>query len=233
MVRIVDDQVVLSVDSSGELLHRRGYRQSVTAAPLRETLAAGVLRLLNWNGKEALADPMCGSGSFLLEGALLARHQAPGLKRSFAFMNWPGYREGLWTLLCDEAQRETVGIEAAISGADENPEVITATKDNCLRSGVADQVVIEQRSLSEQPVRDGQGLVVCNPPYGKRLSLGDNPEHYYAELGKQLKRAYPDWRLAILCPDPALVRATGLPFKQIANLDNGGLAVGLFLVGRR
>ncbi len=234
LVRIVDDQVVISIDSSGELLHRRGYRQSVTAAPLRETLAAGVLMLLDWNGTVPLVDPMCGSGSFLLEGALLARQQAPGLNRSFAFANWPGYREGLWKLLCDEAKRSEVDVDVQISGADENPEVVTAAIKNCQRSGVADQVRIEQRVLSEQSVRSaqgehsGQGLVVCNPPYGKRLDLGENPEVYYSELGQQLQRAYPGWQLAMICPDPALVKATGLPFKKIASLDNGGLTVGLF-----
>lgn len=231
LVRIVDDQVVISIDSSGELLHRRGYRQSVTAAPLRETLAAGVLMLLDWNGTEPLADPMCGSGSFLLEGARLAGQQAPGLNRSFAFMRWPGYREGLWKLLCDEAQRGEVDMNVAISGADENPKAVAAAKENCQRSGVADQVVINQRPLSEQPTHDGQGLVVCNPPYGKRLDLGENPEVYYSELGRQLQRVYPGWQMAMLCPDPALIKATGLPFKQVASLDNGGLRVGLFATG--
>ncbi len=228
MVRIVDDQVVISIDSSGELLHRRGYRQSVTVAPLRETLAAGVLMLLGWNGTTPLADPMCGSGSFLLEGALLARQQAPGLNRSFAFMNWPGYREGLWKLLCGEAQRGEVDVALVISGADENPKAVAAAKENCQRSGVAGQVVIDQLPVSEQLLHEGQGLLVCNPPYGKRLDLGENPELYYSELGKQLQRAYPDWRLAMLCSNPALVKATSLPFKQIASLDNGGLTVGLF-----
>jgi putative N6-adenine-specific DNA methylase len=229
LVRVVDDQVVISIDSSGELLHRRGYRRSVTVAPLRETLAAGVLMLLGWNGTMPLADPMCGSGSFLLEGALLARQRAPGLNRCFAFMNWPGYREGLWALLCAEAQRREVAVPLAICGSDENPRAVAAAIENCQRSGVAEQVMIEQRGLSEQPVLTaGQGLVVCNPPYGKRLDLGEDPDRYYSELGRQLQRAYPGWRLAMLCSNPALVKATGLPFKQIAGLDNGGLNVGLF-----
>jgi putative N6-adenine-specific DNA methylase len=228
LVRIVDDQVVISIDSSGELLHRRGYRQSVTKAPLRETLASGVLLLLGWNGSCALADPMCGSGSFLLEGALLARRQAPGLSRPFAFMQWPGFREGLWKLLVDEARRKAIDVSLSISGADENPEAVVAAQENSQRCGISDQVVIAQRPLSGQPVHDGQGLVVCNPPYGKRLALGQNPEAYYAELGQQLRRAYPGWQLAMICPDPALVKATGLPLKQIASLDNGGLKVGLY-----
>lgn len=228
LVRIVDDQVVISIDSSGELLHRRGYRHSVTVAPLRETLAAGVLMLLQWDAATPLADPMCGSGSFPLEAALLAKRQAPGLNRSFAFMNWPGYRNGLWTLLSDEAQRATVEVPLTINGSDENSRAVAAARENCQRSGLSDQVAIEQVSLAEQTPRDGYGLVVCNPPYGKRLDLGENPESYYAELGKQLQRAYPGWRFAMICPVPDFAKATGLPFERIATLDNGGLKVGLF-----
>jgi 23S rRNA G2445 N2-methylase RlmL len=144
-------------------------------------------------------------------------------------MQWPGYREGLWKLLCDEAQRGKIDVELAISGADENPEAVIAAKKNCQRCGVAGQVVIDQLTLSEQSIREGQGLVVCNPPYGKRLALGEDPEAYYSMLGQQLQRAYPNWKLAMICPDPAFVKATGLPFKQIAKLDNGGLRVGLFV----
>lgn len=228
LVRIVDDQVAISIDSSGELLHRRGYRQSVTAAPLRETLAAGALILLGWNGTTPLADPLCGSGSFLLEAALLTRQQAPGLNRPFAFMNWPGYRDGLWKLLCGEAQRTERDPSLAISGADENPKAVAAANENVQRSGISDQLIIEQMSVSDQPIHDGHGLVVCNPPYGKRLKLGEEPERYYAELGKQLKRAYPNWQLAMLCPKHELIKATALPFRQIASLDNGGLTVGLY-----
>lgn len=228
MVRVVDDQVAISIDSSGELLHRRGYRQAVTVAPLRETLAAGILRLLDWQGAAPLTDPMCGSGSFLLEGALLAQNQAPGLNRSFAFMHWPGFRDGLWTLLRSEAKRAVKAQPLAINGSDESPQAVAAAKENCRRNGLADQVVIEQRALAEQPVYEDRGLVICNPPYGKRLDLGEYPESYYRELGEQLHRVYPNRQLAMVCPNPALVKATGLPFKQIASLDNGGLKVGLF-----
>lgn len=229
MVRIVEDVVTISIDTSGELLHRRGYRKTVTAAPLRETLAAGVLMLLDWQGHEALVDPMCGSGSFLLEGALLARRQAPGLNRLFAFMAWPGYRPGLWTLLCDEAQRGQLDNQVSISGYDANPAAVATAHDNCERSGNSERVRIDQRPLADQPVHDGRGLVVCNPPYGKRLELEGNPKVCYRDIGSHLVRVYPGWRKAMLCPDPALVKATGLYFRQVTELDNGGLRVGLFV----
>lgn len=229
MVRIVDDQVSISVDSSGELLHRRGYRKSVTTAPLRETLAAGVLLLLNWDGSEALFDPMCGSGSFPLEGVLIAKHQAPGLNRLFAFMAWPGYRKGLWKLLCDEAQRKEVELTHPVSATDENPAAVAAALENCQGNYERGLLTIAQHSLKQHVPQVGHGLIVCNPPYGKRLSLGLNPKDYYAELGKELKRVFSGWRIAMICPESAFVKATGLPFKQIASLDNGGLDIGLFV----
>lgn len=233
LVRIVDDRVVLSLDSTGELLHRRGYRQAVTVAPLRETLAAGVLQLLDWDGTTPLADPMCGSGSFLAEGALLARRRAPGLDRSFACMNWPGWREGLWALLCDEARRAEVPSDILIEGADESLEAVAAAVENCRRYGVDDQVTISCRPLSAQAVHAGGGLVVCNPPYGKRLAPDVDLRVIYRDLGLQLRRAYPDWRLAMICPPGELPAATGLDLRQIARLDNGGLAVGLFATGHK
>jgi putative N6-adenine-specific DNA methylase len=233
MVRIVDDVVTISIDTSGVLLHRRGYRASVTAAPLRETLAAGILMLLDWQGHEALVDPMCGSGSFLLEGALLARRQAPGLNRRFAFMAWPGYRNGLWTLLCEEAQRGQLDNDVSVSGYDTDPTAVATARDNCERSGNSDRVRIDQLSLADQPVHDGPGLVVCNPPYGKRLEMEGDPKACYRDVGRHLGRSYPGWRMAMLCPDPVLVKATGQPFRQIAELDNGGLRVGLFVTQPR
>lgn len=233
LVRIVDDRVMISIDSSGELLHRRGYRQSTTAAPLRETLAAGILVILGWDGSEALADPMCGSGSFLTEGALLARQQAPGLNRSYAFMDWPGYREGLWKLLCDEANRRAIEPKVSLTGADESPEAITAARDNAERSGNDNYITFTESPLNQHQPRDGSGLVVCNPPYGKRLALDQNAQGFYADLGTELKRIFPGWRKAIICPDPGLVKAAGLPFRQAAKLDNGGLSVGLYVTAAR
>ncbi len=229
MARIADDRVTLSIDSSGDLLHRRGYRKAATKAPLRETLAAGALMLLDWAGEEPLADPMCGSGTFLLEGALLASNRAPGLSRSFAFMQWPGYREGLWKLLCEEARRSVTVLYEEISGADENADAVSAAHENCHQCGYAERVLINQLALEKQQPHKKPGLVISNPPYGRRLSLGENPEEYYAELGKQLKRVFPGWRKVLICPDETLIEATGLAFKKVATLDNGGLKVGLFV----
>jgi putative N6-adenine-specific DNA methylase len=232
LVRIVDDTVTLSVDSSGELLHRRGYRGHTTAAPLRETLAAGILQRLGWTVDTPLEDPMCGSGSFPIEAALLAANRAPGLDRQFALMRWPGFRKGLWQLLCEEARRSEILIsdkDNNISGADASAEAVAAARQNCRQCGMQESVRIDQRALSEQRPRHGSGLVVCNPPYGKRLNLGDDPLAGYQIIGHELRRVYPGWRIAILCPEPNLARATGLTLQRIAELDNGGIRVGLYV----
>ena len=228
LARIVDDRVELSIDSSGELLHRRGYRTSVAAAPLRETLAAGILGLLGWDGSAPLADPLCGTGTFLLEGALLAANRAPGLERSFAFMGWPGYRAGLWEALCGEARRHAQPVPVAISGGDADAGALAAARGNLERAGLAEAVALAHLPLSAQAVHPGTGLVVCNPPYGKRLVTDEPLEGYFADLGRHLGRAYPQWRKALLCPEPRLARATGLPLRRVAELDNGGLRVGLY-----
>jgi len=228
LVRIVDDRVELSIDSSGELLHRRGHRTSVAAAPLRETLAAGVLHLLGWDGGVPLADPLCGTGTFLLEAALLATRRAPGLQRDFAFMHWPGYRPGLWQQLCREARAAERPCPTVIGGADAASAAVAAARANLAQAGLAELVAVTQQALAQQPVHAGVGLVICNPPYGKRLAMDGDPHEYYANLGRELRRAYPAWRKALLCPDPRLARATGLPLREIVQLDNGGLRVGLY-----
>ncbi|MEJ2469651.1 MAG: THUMP domain-containing protein [Desulfuromonadales bacterium] len=229
LARIVNDEVTLSIDSSGERLHRRGYRQTATRAPLRETLAAGILRLLGWDGRAPLVDPMCGSGTFVIEAALLAAQRAPGLQRTFAFMAWPGYRPGLWTRLCDEARRQQKTSLPRIQGIDASPRAIAAARQNSLRSGCAENIQLFQQRLEDVPPEGpGAGWVVCNPPYGHRLPLGSRPEDFYQNLGDQLKRIYPGWRLALVCPDDRLARATGLPLTPIATLNNGGLTIQLF-----
>lgn len=229
LVRIFDDQVTLSVDSSGELLHRRGYRRAVTKAPLRETLAAGILMLLDWQAEEPLADPMCGTGSFVLEAAMLAAHRAPGLEREFAFMQWPGYRDGLWRQLCTEARRQQQAIVAPLEGTDQDASAIDAARANLSRLDLEGLVCFRQRELADSPVYPGIGLVVCNPPYGRRLVPEESLLSFYRAFGQHVQRAYPGWRVALLCPESFLVNATRLPFDKVTALKNGGLQVGLYL----
>jgi len=228
LARFEDDRCLLSVDSSGELLHRRGYREEGGAAPLRETLAAGILHLLGWNGSIPLADPLCGSGTFVIEAALVAARRPPGGMRSFAFMHWPKYRPGLWQTLLHEAGRMHHRPAVSLTGSDRDAAVVAQALRNADRAGVADFVNITQSELQLLQPSAPPGLVVANPPYGSRLGGEVDLSQFYRRLGKELPRAFPSWRIALLAPDPELARSTGLSLRAIARLENGGIPVGLY-----
>ncbi len=227
LVRMEDDRCVISIDSSGELLHRRGYRLHGGAAPLRETLAAGLLGLLQWQGEAPLLDPMCGSGTIAVEGALLARRMAPGRHRSFAFMQWPGWRPGLWEALQAEADRAVRSAAQRIVASDGAPAVLHEARRNAERAGVGAQIDFHCRDLADVVPGGEGGLVLCNPPYGERLGAAQDLRPLFRTLGG-LGRRFGGWQVAFLAPDEAPARATGLPVIPVARLSNGGIGVTLF-----
>jgi putative N6-adenine-specific DNA methylase len=227
IARFEDDWCHLSVDSSGELLYRRGYREDIGPAPLRETLAAGILLLLGWEGETPFVDPMCGSGTFPIEAALLASRRPPGAGRVFSFMGWPRYRPGLWQALLAEAVRKQKNSVPAISGSDRDGKVLEAAGRNAVRAGVAGLVAFRQQDVSTRRVVEGPGLVMCNPPYGARLGRCDDLESLYRLLGGVYRSSFAGWRGALLCPDPHLAEATGLPLRKVAELNSGGIKVAL------
>ena len=229
LVRLENDLCTFSVDSSGELLHRRGYRLETAFAPLRETLAAGVLQLLAWDGSVPLLDPMCGSGTLLIEGALLASRRPPGERRSFAFMGWPRYRPGLWAALKGEAGRLHRPVPAAITGTDRDPRALAAARRNAERAGVEAVVQLRVGQLREAAGQEEKGLVLCNPPYGERLGREDDLRPLYRTLGQVFRQGFAGWRGAFLCPEEGLARASGLPLEKVAKLSNGGISVGLYV----
>lgn len=228
LARFEEDLCELSVDSSGELLHRRGWRLAPGAAPLRETLAAGLLLLLGWDGASPLVDPMCGSGTLVIEGALLARRLPPGRQRVFAFMSWPGYRPGLWQAIVAEADRGVRPAPALILGADQDGAVVGAVRENAERAGVLADLELRHQELAALVPPVGPGLVLCNPPYGGRLGSGRDLRPLFRHLGESFRRSFAGWQLAFLAPDEALARATGLPLVAVATLSNGGIPVTLY-----
>lgn len=230
VVRLDQDVCQVSVDSSGELLHRRGYREAIGAAPLRETLAAGALLRLGWDGRCPLVDPMCGSGTLVIEGALLARQRAPGLLRSFAFMSWPHFRPGLWGALTDGARRgERTGQDLPLLlGRDQDGEVLAAARSNAERAGVGELLCWQQAAIEQGGAVAGPGLVICNPPYGARLGDPAGLTALYQQLGQAYRRDFKGWRGALLCPGGSLLAATGLPWRQLERLNNGGIEIGLY-----
>ncbi len=228
IAKMEGDVCRISIDSSGELLHRRGYRLQTAQAPLRETLAAGILNLLGWEGETPLVDPMCGSGTFLTEAALIASHRSAGETRQFAFMDWPRFRPGLWSLLVEEGQRQAVIPSVTIHGSDAAATAVAAAKKNLERAGCDGLVSLDCRNIDAVEGLPEPGLIICNPPYGLRIGKNENLVPLYHQIGDVYRTRFSGWKGAILCPPGRLADATGLNLKRVAALLNGGLKVTLF-----
>jgi putative N6-adenine-specific DNA methylase len=227
IVRVHHDEFTVSVDSSGDLLHMRGYRQAVGKAPLRETLAAGLLLASGWDGTTALIDPMCGSGTIPIEAALLARRIAPGTHRPFAFMRWPNFDRQAWDNLRQLAERRVLPrAPAPLLGSDRDAGAIEASRANATRAGVADDIAWSVRPLSAVQAPEGVGgLLASNPPYGVRVSDRDRVRDLYARLGQLLRERFPTWSAAIFSPDPRLTAQLGEPPTELFRTTNGGIKV--------
>jgi putative N6-adenine-specific DNA methylase len=231
-VRGVGDRFTFSVDATGELLHRRGARTEVGAAPLRETLAAGVLALAAWTPDEPLCDPMCGAGTIPIEAALQALGRAPGLDRAlakdFALARWP--LAAALPDLVDEARGEA-SARATIVGCDRDPKVIESAKRNAARAGVEALVSFACAAFEDAKAPAASGLVVLNPPYGHRLGDAARAERAYRDIGRGLRARFSGWRAAVLAPTKIPPAALGLSKPERHPLVNGGLRVHL-VVGR-
>ena len=234
IVRIVHDEVTISADSSGDLLHRRGYRQAVLRAPLRETIAAAMLIGSGWQPELPLADPMCGSGTIAIEGALMARGMAPGIdhvqrrSRRFAFMNWAGFDDHAWddrVAAALDAVRPSA--PAPIVASDRDAGAIVASRANAERAGVAENIDIRQAAVSALELPKGLGMIVSNPPYGVRVGETAPLRNLYAQLGKVVRDRAHGWTLALLTADRALERQVGVRFDEVFRVSNGGIPVRL------
>ena len=229
VVRIVNDQCEISADSSGALLHRRGYRQEVAKAPLRETLAAAMILASGWRAGDPLLDPMCGSGTIPIEAAMIARRIAPGLRREFQFMRWPSFDAGLWKELVTNAESEITTVSASIRGADRDAGAIAAATRNAERAGVASDIEFATRPVSAsldalEAQERREGWILTNPPYGIRVGEGADLRNLYARLGAAVKDN-PDWRLGVLTDDARLARQVGVPLRSRFETRNGGIPV--------
>jgi putative N6-adenine-specific DNA methylase len=236
IVRIVHDQVEISADSSGELLHRRGYRKEIAKAPLRETLAAAMVLASGWRQGEPLVDPMCGSGTIPIEAAMIARGIAPGLQRRFQFMTWPTFDGNRWNDILGTARESATRSSEGIRGSDRDAGAIEAAARNAERAGVADTLQFSVGSISGalselEDIETGVGWILSNPPYGIRIGESEDLRDLYARLGTALK-AKRGWRVGILTSDSALVRQTRLPLVPRFSTRNGGIPVS-FLVSEK
>ncbi|HEY8154499.1 MAG TPA: class I SAM-dependent RNA methyltransferase [Myxococcota bacterium] len=228
LVRLAHDRCTLSLDSSGALLHQRGWRKVAGKAPLRETLAAALLLASGWDGASPLADPFCGSGTIPIEAALLARKLAPGRGRRFAFMDWPGYDAARGARILAEAEAGALDTAPPIQASDRDAGAIEVARANAGAAGVAMDIAFACRAISDFEPPPGTGWIVCNPPYGVRLRGGGDLRDLYARFGAVLRRRCPGWRVALLGADARLLRASELPLEPRASWRNGGLAVEVF-----
>lgn len=226
VVRFDHDRCTVSADASGELLHRRGYRQAVAKAPLRETLAAAVLLALGYDATKPLVDPFCGSGTLLIEAAMMARRIAPGAKRSFAAERWPEMSAKAWRDVREAAvAAELPKAPTVIVGSDRDAGAIEAAIANAERAGVLEDVILVQRPLSELVLLEPQGLLATNPPYGLRLSEKAPLRDLYARLGQIIRQSGRGWRLGMISADRQLEGHTGLRFAERVRTSNGGIPV--------
>lgn len=232
-----ENQATLYLDLSGESLHRRGYRQSSGIAPLKESLAAAIVALSGWDKevspKWAFVDPMCGSGTLLIEAALMYSDSAPGLSRKyFGFTKWLGHDESLWSTLVDEAvAREEKGLERKwprLIGYDADPEMIAVARNNLKNSGLEDRIEIKCQEFSHLQPPANQGYLVSNLPYGQRLSEKNRVKYLYGSVGRKLVEKFQGWQGALFVSEPDLADTLGLAVVNSHRLYNGPLSCRLF-----
>lgn len=233
VVRLLNDRCTISLDSSGALLHQRGYRLATGRAPLRETLGAALLLASGWSPGTPLVDPFCGSGTLAIEGAMLARRIAPGVGRPFALERWPGIDAVLVARVRDEARgRQLATVPAPIIASDRDAGAVDAARANAERAGVSADIAFTVRAVSHLAPPDdvaAPGTIVTNPPYGVRVGDGEL-RNLYARTGAVLRERFAGWRLAIVSADRRLTGQLGIPLTDAVRTSNGGIPV-TFAVG--
>ena len=225
-VHIAGDRVTLSLDSSGESLHKRGYRVANTQAPINEALAAGMLLLAGWNGQSDFYDPMCGSGTLLIEAALIARNIAPGVYRQgFAFEKWADFDANLWDEVYNDDSRERE-FKHKIYGSDAGFYAVQAATKNIQSASLQRDIEVKQIRVEELRLADTNtegALVMINPPYGERLSQDKNVLRLYQDMGTALKHQFSGATAWIISSNEEALKCIGLrPAKKI-HLVNGDL----------
>ena len=225
---IMKDRASLCIDTSGFGLHKRGYRPAHNAAPLKETMAAAMVTLSRYRGREDFADPFCGSGTIAIEAALIAKNRAPGLKRDFTAMNWPGFDNLMWARVRDEARAKEFNGDYHIFASDIDPHAIEIAKENALRAGVDDVVKFEIADAMSFDRKTEKGIIVTNPPYGERIMERREAEGLYAGFGKAYF-ATENWKLYLLSSHTEFERTFGKTADKKRKLYNGMIKCDLFM----
>lgn len=226
-VRIDDNNVLFSLDTSGESLHKRGHKEAVGKAPMRETLAALMLRQAGYTGNEPVVDPMCGSGTFVIEAAEIAAGMLPGRSRRFAFQDLANFDADAFDAM---KVVETKTPDFRFYGSDRDAGAIRMAKANAERAGVGTMTQFVNHAAGEIAPPDGpKGLVIVNPPYGARIGNKNLLYPLYGTLGQTMLARFKGWRVALVTAEPALAKATKLPWKpQGPAIAHGGMKVWLW-----
>ena len=232
-VRIIHDRVVISLDSSGPLLFKRGLKLDVGPAPIRETLAAAILNLVGYDGSQILLDPMCGSGSFSLEAAMLARNIPAGAYRQFAFMNWPAFREVHWRYLKKAAMSRVRPVQATtIFASDLDGKRTKALSKISAQSDLSETIHVSCRDfykLNPNEITAKPGILILNPPHGVRLQTQKSPKQFYKKIYQKLLSDYHDWHVALLVKDQAANCLFPKKLQRIG-INHGGIDL-LLIIG--
>ena len=225
---IVDDVAELYIDTSGAGLHKRGYRLAGNAAPLRETLAAAIVKLSRYRGREAVCDPFCGSGTIVIEAALAALNRAPGLAREFDAKAWPWVAGGLWKAAAEEAKAREFNGSYEIIGGDIDPKSIEAAEENARRAGVSDIVRFSVADAAKFKTESPGGIIMTNPPYGERVMLPAEAEEISRRFGAAMKDTM-DWSMYILSANSEFERVFGRKATKKRKLYNGMIKCDLYM----
>ena len=229
---IMKDEVTVGLDTSGEGLYKRGYRAHGVAAPLKETLAAAMVKLSHYNGRDPFCDPFCGSGTIPIEAALIAKNRAPGLDRSFAAQRWKNMDSKLWLEAGDEAMDKEFHGHYDIWGGDIDPAAVELARHNAELAGVEDCIRFEVADAGKFHRDSEYGQLVTNPPYGERLLEKKEAEDLYRMFGAALRDLPPKWRVLVLSSHTEFERCFGRPADKKRKLYNGMIKCDAFMYGR-
>ena len=218
-------QAVLSVDGSNSSLHKRGYRPAVGIAPIKETLAAGLMRMTEWDGTNNLVDPLCGSGTFLIEAVSMLIGLASGIDRQFLFKNWPDFDISIWNKELKMAQKiKPLNRKLPkIIGCEVDEMIAHSASENVRKAGLEDYIEIINCPFQECQLPPGLGFLICNPPYGKRIGDENELPNLYKQLGQYCKEKASGWELWLLNGNPKLSKYLGMKASQRFQVNNGSI----------
>ena len=224
-LHLSNSQAVLSVDGCNSSLHKRGYRPAVGIAPIKETLAAGLMRMTEWDGTINLVDPLCGSGTFLIEAVSMLLGIPSGLYRQFLFKNWPDFDNFIWDKELKMAQKIKSSNKnlPKIIGCEVDEMIANSALDNVVKAGLESYIEIINCPFQEFQLPSGDGLLICNPPYGKRIGIENELPHLYMQLGEYCKKQASGWDLWLLNGNPKLSQYLGMKASRRFQVNNGAI----------